>query len=52
MAKTSDYRINKDGKGTLVAKKGPKHGQEGKYSNLKKGLTPEEVRILKALKWN
>ncbi len=38
-------------RGTKIAKKGPKHHQESKYSELPKGLTAEQIRILKALKW-
>jgi len=48
-----DYNSeNKTFKEERVAKKNPKHGQEGKYSKLKKGLTPEQIRILEALGWN
>ena len=48
-----DYN-SKDGtfKPEQVAKKGPRHGQEGKYSELPKGLTAEQRRILEALGWN
>ena len=48
-----DYNSN-DGtfKEERVAKKGPRHGQEGKYSKLPKGLTAEQIRILEALGWN
>jgi len=51
MAITKNYN-SETKKFTEIAKKGPKHGQESKYSKLPKGLTAEQIRILKALKWN
>ena len=52
MAITKNYNSETKKFTDLIAKKGPKHGQEGKYSKLPKGLTAEQIRILKALKWN